>query len=450
VKITFLGGVGTVTGSKYLVEHEGRRVLVDCGLFQGYKQLRLRNWAPLPVPPASIDAVLLTHAHLDHSGYLPLLAKNGFKGPIYATDATKDLCSILLPDSGHLQEQDALFANRYRFSNHNPALPLYTENDATECLEKFRAVPFHKTISLFGMNVRYLRAGHILGAAMIELDAGAKIVFSGDVGRPNDISMRPPEPLPDMDYLVLESTYGNRAHNNESAEDALSHAINRTAKRGGTILIPAFAVGRTQALLLYLSRLVKAKRIPALPIFLDSPMAIDASDIFCKHPGDHKVSAEETRKAFAVAHYVRTPEESKSLDRMVIPKVIISASGMATGGRVLHHLKSYAPDTRNLILFTGFQAGGTRGATMVAGGESVKIHGDYIPVRAEVRNLDMLSAHADASEMIDWLKQTPRQPRMTYITHGEPDAADAMQHRICDQLGWQCTVPEYREEVELQ
>lgn len=449
MKITFLGGVGTVTGSKYLIEHKDRRILIDCGLFQGYKQLRLRNWAPLPVSPSSIDAVLLTHAHLDHSGYLPLLVKNGFRGSIYATDATKDLCSILLPDSGHLQEQDAFFANRHHFSKHKPALPLYTEHDAINCLEKFRSVPFHKAINLFGLNIHYLRAGHILGAAMIEMEGESKIVFSGDVGRPNDISMKPPEPPPDTDYLVVESTYGNRVHNAESAEEALANAITKTAKRGGTVLIPAFAVGRTQTLLLYLSRLMQAKRIPALPIFLDSPMAINASDIFCNHSDDHKLKAEETRKAFSVAHYVRTAEESKSLDRMVIPKVIISASGMATGGRVLHHLKSYATDTRNLILFTGFQSGGTRGAAMVAGSKAVKIHGEYIAVNAEVRNLDMLSAHADANEMIDWLKQTPRPPRMTFVTHGEPDAADALRHRLSEQLGWQCTVPEYREEVEL-
>lgn len=450
MKVTFLGAVSTVTGSKYLVEQDGHRILIDCGLFQGYKQLRLRNWAPFPVSPASIDAVLLTHAHLDHSGYLPLLVKNGFKGPIYATDATKDLCSILLPDSGHLQEQDALFANKHRFSKHKPALPLYTERDAVACLEKFRSVAFHKSINIFGMNARYLCAGHILGAAMIELTADTKTVFSGDVGRPNDISMFPPEVLPQTDYLVVESTYGNRSHDAQGAGDALAAAITETAGRGGTIVVPAFAVGRTQTLLLHLSRLMQAKRIPALPIFLDSPMAIDASDIFCRHPSDHKLSAEETRKAFAVARYVRTVEESKTLDRMVIPKVIISASGMATGGRVLHHLKSYAPDPRNLVLFTGFQSGGTRGATMVAGGKAVKIHGDYVPVRAEVRNLEMLSAHADANEMIEWLKSAPGKPRKTFIIHGEPDAADTMRRRIGEELGWSCAVPEYREEVELQ
>ncbi len=449
MKITFLGGVGTVTGSKYLIDHDGRRALVDCGLFQGYRQLRLRNWAPLPVFPASIDAVLITHAHLDHTGYLPLLVKHGFKGPIYATDATKDLCKILLSDSGHLQEQDAMFANRHRFSKHNPALPLYTEKDALDCLTRFRPVQFHKPLDIIGMSARFLRAGHILGAAMIELTTNVKIVFSGDVGRPNDIAMLPPEALPPTDYLVVESTYGNRTHNSEDAENALADAISHTAKRGGTIVIPAFTVGRTQVLLFHLSRLIAAKRIPSLPIFLDSPMAINASDIFCRHTSDHKMSEAETRQAFSVARYVSTPEESKSLDSMVIPKVIISASGMATGGRVLHHLKSYAPDRRNLILFTGFQSGGTRGAVMVAGGKTVKIHGGYVPVNAEVRNLDMLSAHADANELLSWLKGISRPPRNTFITHGEPDAADALRLRIADELGWPCVVPEYREEVEL-
>ncbi len=450
MKLTFLGAVGTVTGSKYLVEHGSRRILVDCGLFQGYKQLRLRNWAPLPISPQAIDAVLLTHAHIDHSGYLPLLVKHGFKGPIYATDATNDLCEILLPDSGHLQEQDALFANRHHFSKHKPALPLYTEKDAYDCLKQFHSVSFGKTLDIFGVNVRYLRAGHILGAAMIEMAADTKIVFSGDVGRPNDIAMLPPEMLPETDFLVVESTYGNRTHNGLDAEDALADAINETARRGGTVVIPAFAVGRTQTLLLHLSRLLKARRIPALPIFLDSPMAINASDIFCRHPKDHKISAAETREAFSVARYVRTAEESKTLDSMVVPKVIISASGMATGGRVLHHLKSYAPDHRSLILFTGFQSGGTRGATMVAGGKTVKIHGDYFPVRAEVRNLDMLSAHADANEIVAWLKKTPKRPGTTFITHGEPDAADTLRRRISEELGWSCIVPEYRETVSLQ
>ena len=451
VKLKFLGGVGTVTGSKYLVETDDTRILIDCGLFQGFKQLRLRNWAPLPVPPSSIAEVLLTHAHLDHSGYLPLLVKNGFRGPIRCTDATRALCGLLLPDSGHLQERDAEFANRHGFSKHKPALPLYTQEDAEAALKRFRPVPFRKTISVSGgMTARFLRAGHILGAAMIELTyAGGRILFSGDLGRRDTICFTGPEAVDSEDYLVVESTYGNRTHDGRDAEDALAEAIGRTAAGGGTVLMPAFAVGRTQVLLLHLHRLKLARRIPDLPIYLDSPMAMDATDIFDEHPQDHRLTPAEVRAAFSVARYVRTIEESKQLDAVHVPKVIISASGMATGGRVLHHLEAYASDPRNLILFTGFQAGGTRGASMTEGAQEIKIHGRYIPVRAKVENLHMLSAHADAGEILAWLRQFKKPPRMTFITHGEPAAADALRHRIAEELGWTCSVPDYRDEAEL-
>ena len=451
VKLTFLGAVGTVTGSKYLIESRGRHVLVDCGLFQGFKQLRLRNWAPLPVEMNDIEEVLLTHAHLDHSGYLPLLVKNGFKGRIVSTSATRDLCGILLPDSGHLQEKDADFANRHGFSKHHPALPLYTAQDADRALERFKTVAFGKTIAVpGGLEARFLRAGHILGAAMIELtNAAGKILFSGDLGRPNDLTMFEPEPVAQADYLIVESTYGNRKHDGTNAEDALAAIIGKTAARGGTVVIPSFAVGRTQSLLVHLYRLKQARRIPDLPIFLDSPMAIDASEIFCAHPNDHKLSAEQACNMFAVAKYVHTPEESKALDGNGSPKVILSASGMATGGRVLHHLKSYAPDARNTILFVGYQAGGTRGEAMVSGADKIKIHGEYIPVRATVENLPMLSAHADADEIMAWLRNFKSPPKMTYIVHGEPPAADALRLRIAEELRWPCTVPEYRDEVEL-
>jgi len=451
MKLSFLGGVGTVTGSKYLLEHDGRRLLIDCGLFQGFKQLRLRNWEPLPVAPASLDTVLLTHAHLDHSGYLPLLVKRGFRGRVFTTSATKDLCAILLPDSGHLQEQDAAFANRHRFSRHHPALPLYTIEDAERSLERLHSVPFHKAIDVMpGVQARFLRAGHILGAAMIELTwSGHRILFSGDLGRPNDPTMLAPEAVTDADWLVVESTYGNRKHNGASAEDALAEAIGRAAARGGTVVMPAFAVGRTQTLLLLLHNLRAARRIPEVPIFFDSPMAIDATEIFEAHKGDHKLTPAEARAAFSVARYVRTPEESKSLDHMAMPKVILSASGMATGGRVLHHLKSYAPDRRSIILLTGFQAGGTRGAALLSGARTLKIHGHYIPVEAEVQNLDMLSAHADADEVLAWLRNFARPPRLTFVTHGEPDASDALRRRIGEELGWDCTVPAYRDEADL-
>lgn len=446
MEITFLGAVGTVTGSKYLVQHENKRILVDCGLFQGYKQLRLRNWQPLPVDIHKIDAVLLTHAHLDHSGYLPLLVRNGFKGPVYSTKSTRDLCDILLPDSGHLLEQEAGYINRHRFSKHHPALPLYTEENAVESLRFLKTVEFYQEFEIGGMKLRFLRAGHILGAAMIEVKAnGTTLLFSGDVGRPDDISMPPPDAIPDIDYLVVESTYGNKMREKTDVESSLAEAITRVASRGGSIIVPAFAVGRTQNLLLHLANLKATRRIPELPIFVDSPMAIDASDIYLAHSQDHRLSAAEIRKAFGVARYVRDAKESESLDAMVIPKVIVSASGMATGGRVLHHLKSYVSDPRNMILFTGFQAGGTRGAAMVAGADTVKIFGAHIPIRAEIRNLEQLSAHADAGELLSWMGTAPRPPKMTYITHGEPDAADSLRKRIGEELRWDSIVPEYRD-----
>ncbi|WP_159588898.1 MBL fold metallo-hydrolase RNA specificity domain-containing protein [Chelativorans xinjiangense] len=451
MNLKFLGGVGTVTGSKYLLEFDGARVLVDCGLFQGFKQLRLRNWAPFPVDPASIDAVILTHAHLDHTGYLPLLVRNGFSGPVICTEATRDLCAILLPDSGFLQEKDADYANRHGFSKHHPALPLYTRRDAEVSLARFAPVPFRKERTVSGgLSVRFLPAGHILGVAIVEVKyADRTIVFSGDLGRTNSATMLDPSPVSHADYLLVESTYGNRRHEKRDPEEALADVITRTAGRGGTVLIPAFAVGRAQTLLFHLQRLKEMRRIPDIPVFLDSPMAVNASEVFCKHLGDHRLTADQCRWSCNVAHYVRETEESKALDRDPMPKVIISASGMATGGRVLHHLKRYAPDARNTILFSGFQAGGTRGAAITAGAESVKIHGAQVPIRAEVDNLHMLSAHADADEIMHWLGNFAEPPRMTFITHGEPEAADALRHRIESEYGWACWVPEHREETVL-
>jgi metallo-beta-lactamase family protein len=451
LQLTFLGGVGTVTGSKYLVEADGRRFLVDCGLFQGFKQLRLRNWAPLPVEPASIAAVVLTHAHLDHSGYLPLLVKNGFRGEIFCTPATRDLCAILLPDSGHLQEKDAEFANRHGFSKHRPALPLYTLADAETSLRRFAAVDFEQAKSLSAsLSFRFVPAGHILGAAMIELTCGAtRVVFSGDLGRPNSAIVVDPAPIQQTDYLLVESTYGNRKHEARDPEDVLAEIVNRTAGRGGSVLIPSFAVGRSQLLMYHLHRLKQARRIPDIPIFLDSPMAIEASELFVSHADEERLSKSEARAVCSIARFVVSVEESKALDRDPTPKIIISASGMATGGRVLHHLKLLAPDARNAVLFAGFQAAGTRGDAMTNGAENVKIHGSYVPVRAEVANLHMLSAHADADEIMAWLRNFRRAPKKTFITHGEPNAADALRHRIAEELGWACVVPEYRDTVEL-
>lgn len=452
LQLSFLGAAGTVTGSKYLLESDGHRLLVDCGLFQGFKTLRLKNWGRLPVEPRSIAAVVLTHAHLDHSGYLPLLVKQGFRGPIYCTESTRQLCEILLPDSGHLQENDADFANRHRYSKHRPALPLYTQEDAERSLHYLKSVAFDEPLKLPGGGTAlWRRAGHILGAASVQIDwASITTVFSGDLGRFDDPMMVDPTLFARADYVVVESTYGNRQHDRANPEDALAEIINRTIHRGGTVIVPAFAVGRAQSMLFHLQNLRAAGRLPeTLPIFLDSPMAIDASDIFCANMADHKLSAAQCRAFQTGVHYVREAAESKELTASPMPKVIISASGMATGGRVLHHLKQYAPDTRSAILFTGFQAGGTRGAAMVAGTQSVKIHGGYVPVRAEVKNLDMLSAHADSDELLRWLRGFKSAPRRTFVTHGEPEAADALRHRADEELGWNCHVPEQGETVML-
>jgi len=331
MKITFLGGAGTVTGSKYLVEDHGRQFLMDCGLFQGFKQLRLRNWEPLPVDPRSIDAVILTHAHLDHSGYLPLLIRNGFRGQVLCTAATADLCGILLPDAGHLQEQDAEFANRHGFSKHRPALPLFTEADARAALSQLAPVAFAHPRDLGdGWTATFSCGGHILGAAIVSLEhRGTKLVFSGDLGRPNDPVMREPATIATADYLLVESTYGDRKHDTGSPQDLLAEAINRTAGRGGTVLIPSFAVGRAQTLLFHLYRLKAAGRIPDLPVFLDSPMAIDAGEIFHQHRQDHRLSETECRAVCALARNTRTVDESKAIDRNRVPSIVISASGMA-------------------------------------------------------------------------------------------------------------------------
>jgi metallo-beta-lactamase family protein len=451
LSLSFLGGVGTVTGSRFLLDAGDGRVLIDCGLFQGLKQLRLRNWAPFPIKPNAIDAVLLTHAHLDHSGYLPALVRDGFAGRIHCSHATKELCGILLPDSGLLQEKDAEYANRHGFSKHKPALPLYTLKDAEAALPHLSALPFHDEHALpSGLTVKLRRAGHILGAATIEADwQGKKIVFSGDLGRFNDPMMVDPEPVPFADFLVVESTYGDRRHETRDPQEALGEIINRTTGRGGTVVIPAFAVGRAQLLLYHLERLSAAGRLPNVPIFLDSPMAIDASEMLCSHLDDHRLKADECTRACKIAHYVRSVEESKELTANPVPKVIISASGMATGGRVLHHLKRYATDSRNTVLYVGFQAAGTRGQAMVAGANSIKIHGEYLPVRAEVHNLSMLSAHADADEILRWLGRFEKPPRMTFISHGEPTASDALRRRIEEELGWQCRVPEHLERAAL-
>jgi metallo-beta-lactamase family protein len=450
--LQFLGATGTVTGSKYLVTAGYDKILVDCGLFQGFKQLRLRNWAPLPLKAATLSAVVLTHAHIDHSGYLPLLVKNGFSGKVRCSEATYELCRILLPDAGRLQEEEAEYANRRGFSKHRPALPLYTEEDAKRSLAQFAPVAFDREIKLGRVRLRLAPAGHILGASIICLGHGARtLVFSGDLGRPNDPIMVAPTAIRAADYLVLESTYGNRLHDPEDPRTKLGRVISKTVERGGVVVIPSFAVGRAQSLLYHIHQLKAEGLIPAdLPVYLNSPMAADATEIYRRHRAEHRLTPEQCRAMCSAATIVNTPEESKELNEKKGPMVIIAASGMATGGRVVHHLKAFAPDARNTILFSGFQAGGTRGETILSGAEAVKIHGEYVPIRAEVAVINNLSAHADYAEILDWLRGFGRPPRETFITHGEPVAADALRRRIEEQLRWRVRVPDYLEKAMLQ
>lgn len=451
MKIQFLGATNTVTGSKYLVTIGKRRLLVDCGLFQGLKMLRLRNWESLPFDPHQIDAVILTHAHIDHSGYLPLLVRQGFRGPVYCTAATADLCAILLPDSGHLQEEEADYANRHGFSKHAPALPLYTEADARHSLKQLRPQAFNRDIDLGdGIRLRFSPAGHILGAACVQLHDGERsLVFSGDLGRLDSLILRPPAAIGAADYLVLESTYGDRLHDPSDPLDKLADIIKRTAARHGAVIVPVFAVGRAQELLYYIHLLSTAGRIPDIPVYLNSPMASRATQIFHHYAGEHRLSHRQCEEMLESVRIVNSAEESRRLNTRTGPMIILAASGMATGGRVVHHLKAFAPWQRNTILFAGFQAAGTRGATILSGAESVKIHGEYVPIRAEVQNLSNLSAHADYAEILRWLDGFARPPRRTFITHGEPVAADTLRRRIKDEKNWRCTVPDYREEYAL-
>jgi metallo-beta-lactamase family protein len=453
LRVTFLGATGTVTGSKYLLEAAGKRLLIDCGLFQGFKQLRLRNWASPPISATSLDAVVLTHAHIDHSGYLPLLVRQGFTGRIYCTDSTRALCEILLPDSGHLHEEQADHANRNGYSRHHPAMPLYTRTDAERSLSGLSTIAFGDEFEpVPGIRVRFMPAGHILGAAMALVSAeGRTVLFSGDLGRPHDLVMQAPTKVTQADYLVVESTYGNRLHSREDPRDTLAEVITRTARRGGVIVVPSFAVGRAQTLLYLIHLLKQEHRIPGiLPVYLNSPMAVDVTALYIRFRDEHRLDRAQCEGMCRGVTLVASVEESKALNSGTHPKVIISASGMATGGRVLHHLRSLAPDPRNTILFTGFQAGGTRGRALVDGATSVKMFGEYVPVRAEVIAIDTLSAHADYREILDWLRQFDRSPMHTFITHGEPAAADALRLHIGEALHWSCSVPEYRQSVELR
>ena len=451
MKLAFHGAAGTVTGSKTLVSHLDKQVLIDCGLFQGYKNLRLMNWDKFPFDPKGLDAVVLTHAHLDHSGALPLLVKRGFRGPVFATPSTIDVCKILLPDSGRIQEEDAEFSNRHGISKHKPALPLYTEADADRALRRLEPLPFGQPSDVVsGMQARLRRAGHILGASSVELTAsGVTVVFSGDLGRPDDPIMREPEPIERADYIVAESTYGDRIHEVSDAEQLLGEVIRRTAARGGIVVIPAFAVGRAQSLLYAIYRLLRRAQIPKLPVYLNSPMAIDMTDMYHRHRAEHRLSAEECSGMCHVATMVRTVEASRELVSQRRPAVIVSASGMATGGRVLHHLKALAPDRRNTIVFAGFQAGGTRGGRIVAGERSIRIHGEMVNVNADVVSLPGMSAHADSNQIVQWLRTAPKPPKGVYLNHGEPTPADALRQRIEHELGWPATVPHLGQTMEI-
>ena len=446
LNIRFLGGASTVTGSKYCVEFEGKRLLVDCGLFQGYKQLRLRNWNPMPTPADQIDAVVLTHAHLDHSGYVPLLVRQGFKGRVHATSGTKDLCNILLPDSGHIQEEDAFFANKHGYSKHEPALPLYTKRDAMDCIRQFHVEKWGQWFEpIPGWKARFTAAGHILGASSLLLEvAGRRVLFSGDLGRPDDSLMNPPEPPPQADTVLIESTYGDRSHPTENLDEELSTALKTVAGRGGVAVVPVFAVGRAQAVLHSIAQLKAKGEIPhSLPIFLDSPMAIHTTALFEKHMEEHRLTADQVQDMDHVATMVETPEQSKALIKRHGPMVILAASGMATGGRVLHHLANYLGNHRNMVILTGFQSPGTRGATLASGAPSIRMHGKDIEVRAEIVQLSSASAHADGNQLLDWLKRMPQPASQVYVVHGENQASDTLRQRIERELQWRAVVPEH-------
>ena len=460
--LQFLGATGTVTGSKYVLEVGGSRAIIDCGLFQGFKELRQRNWEPLAVNPASIGWALMTHAHIDHTGYLPRLVRDGFTGPIYATSATADLMKVMLPDSARLQEEDAEYANRKGFSKHNPALPLYTEQDAQAALKHVRPVQYDEEIRLSKfISARFIPAGHILGSSFIRLNITEPqsdpftILFSGDVGRYDEPILNDPATVAEADYLLVESTYGDRLHEQSDPKTRLAEIINATAERGGKVIIPAFAVGRTQLLVYYLRELEDEGRIPVLPVSVDSPMGAEATRLYSRHKEDHDLDMQKIenlkRNPLATRNFnlVHGRGGSKAIAAAPGPAVIISASGMATGGRVLHHLARFLPDPASAVVFVGYQGAGTRGRRLQDGEKEVKIHGQFVPVNAHIESIGSLSAHADAAELLRWLGGFKRPPRATFIIHGEPDSAEALRAKIVKELGWNVTIPAYKEVVEL-
>jgi metallo-beta-lactamase family protein len=466
--IQFLGAAGTVTGSKHLINSGDLQVLVDCGMFQGKKEWRERNWSDLPIPAQTIDAVVLTHAHLDHCGWIPRLYKEGYKGKIYATPPTVDLCGVILPDSGHLQEEEAEFHNRRKSSKHSPALPLYTLQEAEDCLKNFVAVPFYQETRLSPCcSFRFVHAGHILGSGMAEMSIAAdgrtkRMLFTGDVGRvrdentaPGKVVMTGPEAGENPQIMVMESTYGNRQHPKTDPKPELAKIIRKTVERGGTVIVPAFAVERTQKFLFMLKAMMEAGEIPRVPVHADSPMAIKAIEIFMKHSEDYSRSAKELIAQYGPPlswpgfFFDTTPEESKKMNDQRFPMIIVSSSGMVTGGRILHHLMHRLPDPRNTVLFIGFQAPGPRGATIKSGAPTVRIFSEEITIRAEVASLEQFSDHADIPEMLEWLRTFPAAPEITYLVHGEPEAAGLMQVALQKELGWKIKIAEWMEKVEF-
>ena len=456
--LTFLGAAGgTVTGSKHLLEHGTARLLLDCGLFQGLKELRARNWAAPPLAPESLDAVLLSHAHVDHSGYLPRLVRDGFDGPIYCTEGTAALLEIMLPDAAHLQEEEAAFANRHKTSRHDPALPLFTAKDVARALRRVRRVPFDAFFGPApGVEARFTPAGHILGAAVVHCALGGRrVVFSGDLGRYGVPIMIDPAPVAEADVLLVESTYGDRIHGDADPAAELARSVRRAVAQHGWLLIPAFAVGRAQQILYDLRRLEEAGRIPSLPVYLDSPMAIQATVTYASHLEEHDVELAAVEAAgsrpFAprrllLAHSV---EESKRLNDADGPGIIVAGSGMATGGRILHHFKRLLSDPRTTVLFVGYQAAGTRGRLLQEGARDVRMFGVVVPVRAEIRATDAYSAHADRAEILRWLRGFERPPDVTYVVHGEASAAAALRDAITSELGWKAAVAEDGQRVVL-
>jgi metallo-beta-lactamase family protein len=443
MEIQFLGATKTVTGSRYLLKGD-KNVLIDCGLFQGLKELRTLNWATFPIKPQSIDSVILTHAHLDHTGYLPLLVKNGFKGKIYATPLTVDLVKILLLDSGHLQEEEAYRANKLGYAKHKPALPLYTRKDAAAIFGQFKSVPFHQNFNIGDFSCRFDRAGHIFGAASVLVkNKNTSILFSGDVGCFNNPCVLPPDHITEADYLVIESTYGDRLHENVDPEEKLGEIINKVVKVGGTLIIPSFAVGRAQVVLYYIHHLRKKGKIPNIPVFLDSPMAAEVTKVMSDHVEEYALGSQMAHEIAETPHYIGTVDESKKVDALFYPRIIIAASGMVTGGRILHHIKALASDRRNMILFVGYQAEGTRGDLLMHGEREIKIFGEVVKVNCQVSMLQNVSAHADYQEMLNWMGKIKKSPRKVFITHGDAPAAASLKKKIKSVLGWECLIPDY-------